>query len=83
MSLRRREFIAALGGTAAACSLAACTQQDDRVRALQMRVLRLLVESTAAKIAQFIREIEVQVGWTTQQPWSTGTLDGSCRMFLG
>jgi hypothetical protein len=40
-----------------------------------MRVLRLLVESTAAKIAQFVREIEAQVGWTTQQPWSAGTLE--------
>ena len=72
--LRRRDFIAALGG-AAAWPLAARAQQGDRVRALQMRVLPLLVESTADKIVQFIREIETQVGWTTQGPWSAGTLD--------
>src|SRR5262249_49354361 len=27
------------------------------------------------KIAQFIKEIESQVGWTTQLPWSAGTLE--------
>ena len=32
-------------------------------------------EAAAAKIGQFIREIEAQVGWTTQLPWSAGTLD--------
>ena len=44
--LRRREFIAGLGG-AAAWPLAACT---DRVRALQMRVLRLHAEAVAAAL---------------------------------
>src|SRR5215470_1414710 len=32
-------------------------------------------QAAAAKIGQFIREIESQVGWTTQLPWSTGTID--------
>ncbi len=32
-------------------------------------------EAAAAKIGQFIKEIESQVGWTTQLPWSTGTID--------
>jgi two-component system NtrC family sensor kinase len=32
-------------------------------------------ESAAAKISQFIKEIESQVGWTTQLLWSTGTIE--------
>src|ERR671927_104015 len=37
--------------------------------------LREQAESAAAKIGQFIREIKSQVGWTTQLPWSPGTID--------
>ena len=32
-------------------------------------------EGAAGKIEQFITEIESQVGWTTQLPWSDGTLE--------
>ena len=32
-------------------------------------------EAAAAKIGQFIKEIESQVGWTTQLPWSAGTIE--------
>ncbi len=32
-------------------------------------------ESAAAKIGQFIKEIESQVGWTTQLLWSAGTVE--------
>jgi signal transduction histidine kinase len=32
-------------------------------------------ESAAAKIGQFIKEIESQVGWTTQLLWSVGTIE--------
>jgi signal transduction histidine kinase len=32
-------------------------------------------ESAASKIEQFITEIDSQVGWTTQLPWSDSTLD--------
>jgi signal transduction histidine kinase/CheY-like chemotaxis protein len=40
-----------------------------------VRIQREQAEAAAAKIGQFIREIESQVGWTTQLPWSTGTID--------
>ena len=40
-----------------------------------IRIQREQAEAAAAKIGQFIKEIESQVGWTTQLPWSTGTLD--------
>jgi adenylate cyclase len=32
-------------------------------------------DAAAAKIGQFIREIESQIGWTTQLPWSAGALE--------
>ncbi len=32
-------------------------------------------EAAAGKIEQFITEIESQIGWTTQLPWSSSTLD--------
>jgi hypothetical protein len=60
--MRRREFIAALGGVAA-WPLAACSQQDGRVQALQLQILRLQAEAAAEKISQFIKEIEMQMGW--------------------
>src|SRR5262245_6914201 len=40
-----------------------------------IRIQREQAEAAAAKIGQFIREIEAQVGWTTQLPWSAGTLE--------
>jgi hypothetical protein len=46
-----------------------------RVRALLNRILRMQAENAAANIRQFIREIESQVGWTVQLPWSAGTID--------
>jgi two-component system, NtrC family, sensor kinase len=38
-------------------------------------IQREQAEGAAAKIEQFITEIESQVGWTTQLPWSDSTLD--------
>jgi hypothetical protein len=70
--MRRREFIAGLG-SAAVWPLSARAQQDDRVRALQLQILRLRAEAAADKISNFIKEIESQVGWTTQLPWSSQT----------
>src|SRR4051812_13197481 len=40
-----------------------------------IRIQREQAEAAAAKIGNFIREIESQVGWTTQLPWSAGTID--------
>ena len=37
-----------------------------------IRIQREQAEAAAAKIGQFIKEIESQVGWTTQLPWSEG-----------
>ena len=40
-----------------------------------IRVQREQAQAAASKIGQFINEIESQVGWTTQLPWSAGTLE--------
>src|SRR5215471_7949967 len=40
-----------------------------------IRIQREQAEAAAAKIGQFIKEIESQLGWTTQLPWSPGTMD--------
>jgi signal transduction histidine kinase/CheY-like chemotaxis protein len=44
-------------------------------KALLIRIQREQAESIAAKIGQFIKEIESQVGWTTQLPWSAATTE--------
>src|SRR5215470_11864849 len=40
-----------------------------------IRIQREQAEAAAAKIGQFIQEIENQLGWTTQLPWSAGLLE--------
>ena len=40
-----------------------------------IRIQHEQAESAAAKIGQFIKEIESQVGWTTQLLWSVGTIE--------
>src|SRR5258708_21311068 len=40
-----------------------------------VRIQREQAEAAAAKIDQFVKEIENQLGWTTQLPWSAGTAE--------
>jgi signal transduction histidine kinase/DNA-binding response OmpR family regulator len=44
-------------------------------KASLVRIQREQAEAAAGKIGQFVSEIESQVGWTTQLPWSAGTLE--------
>src|SRR5215210_963997 len=44
-------------------------------KASLIRIQREQADAAAAKIGQFVKEIESQVGWTTQLPWSAGTLE--------
>jgi signal transduction histidine kinase/CheY-like chemotaxis protein/HAMP domain-containing protein len=44
-------------------------------RAALIRIQREQAEAAAAKIGQFIKEIESQLGWTTQLPWSAGSIE--------
>jgi hypothetical protein len=75
--MKRRELITLLGGAAAAWPLAAQAQHqtDGRAMALLMRILQLQATDTASKMGVFINEIVSHIGWTTQLPWSVGTMD--------
>jgi signal transduction histidine kinase len=44
-------------------------------KASLIRIQREQAQAAAAKIGQFIKEIESQLGWTTQLPWSTSSLE--------
>ena len=44
-------------------------------KASLIRIQHEQAEAAAAKIGQFIREIENQIGWTTQLPWAAGALE--------
>ena len=44
-------------------------------RASLIRIQSEQAQGAAAKISQFIKEIENQVGWTTQLPWSASTIE--------
>jgi GAF domain-containing protein/HAMP domain-containing protein len=40
-----------------------------------IRIQREQADAAASKIARFIKEIESQLGWTTQLPWSAGSVE--------
>ena len=44
-------------------------------KASLIRIQREQAEAAAAKIGQFVKEIEGQLGWTTQLPWSAGSIE--------
>src|ERR1700750_89412 len=44
-------------------------------KASLVRIQREQAEAAAAKIGQFIKEIESQLGWTTQLTWSRGGVE--------
>ena len=44
-------------------------------RALLIRIQRGQAEAAAEKITQFLKEIEGQLAWATQLPWSLRTVD--------
>src|SRR5262245_13527490 len=44
-------------------------------KAALIRIQREQAEAAAAKLGQFIREIDSQLGWTTQLPWSAGAME--------
>src|ERR1700712_5044868 len=43
-------------------------------KASLIRIQHEQAEAAAAKISQFIKEIESQLGWTTQLPWSAASV---------
>ena len=44
-------------------------------KAALIRIQHEQAEAAAAKIGQFVKEIESQLGWTTQLPWSAGSIE--------
>jgi len=75
-SIRRRNLIALVGGAAVGWPLIVRAEQpDDQVATLIDRILRLQAEAIAVKVVQFVWEIERQMGWMTQLPWSTRSIE--------
>src|ERR1700730_8881945 len=40
-----------------------------------IRIQREQAEAAAGKIGQFVKEVEAQLGWTVQLPWSANTIE--------
>jgi two-component system NtrC family sensor kinase len=70
--MRRRELIIALG-FAMAWPIAANGQHD--VRALRSQILLMQAECIADKLAEFIKQVQNQVDWTTQVPSTGGSIE--------
>jgi putative ABC transport system substrate-binding protein len=81
MSMKRREFITLLGGTAMAWPLAAPAQQTDRVRRIGVAMaLSSDDPERQARLAAFVQELQ-QLGWTVGRNlqidyrWGAGDTD--------
>ena len=70
--MQRRELIIALGFVIV-WPIAANAQPD--CRALRSQILLMQAEGVADKLAEFIKESQIQVGWTTQPPPTAGSID--------
>ena len=79
--MRRREFIAFVGGTAAAWPLAVRAQQSERVRRVGVLVSAGIETDAQAGVALF-REVLHQLGWIDgrnvrlEVRWSAGEVWG-------
>jgi hypothetical protein len=70
--MQRRELIIALG-FAMAWPIAAIGQPD--VRALRSQILLMQAECIADKLAEFIKQNQNQIGWTTQLPTTGSSIE--------
>jgi len=70
--MRRRELMIALG-FATAWPIAANAQSN--CRDLRSQILLMQAEGIADKLARFIKEMQSQVGWTTQLPSTGGSIE--------
>jgi two-component system, NtrC family, sensor kinase len=76
MKLLRRTFLNLVAGAAVGWPLTVRAEQpDQQVLALIDRILRMQAEAIATKITEFVEEIERQMGWMTQLPWGTSSIE--------